>query len=217
MPTASPDMIKKLAQDAKAIEDALAKLATYLKATPGSTAKAPIETLSAQFDRVYPQVVKFARDAARSPKILCDEEEYKARRKDITKIATFVQKTAKAVAKEKKSASKNIEIACLSSAKRDFIGGSKKLAQALKIAAAGRGRTGPKEKGVKEYLHVHVGGNARENLLYRKNGPTALGIIPFHIESTNNDTQKKKVKDMAGASGGTVTLVIKEDDTIEEA
>ena len=112
--------------------------------------------------------------------------------------------------------SKAIEVQCISANKDDFIGEGKKMAQALKMALRGDGRDGPKEEGVAQYKHIHVGGNAKLNLLFRQSNNLVLGVIDFHIESGNNKSQKAKVKKVAGASGSTTTLLVFEDDSIIE-
>ena len=79
----------------------------------------------------------------------------------------------------------------------------KKLAQALKMGARGdKGRAGPKENGIKEYNHIHVGGNAKYNLLFQPNNKLILGTLNFHLDSSNSDLKKREIKKGRGARRG---------------
>jgi hypothetical protein len=115
----------------------------------------------------------------------------------------------KAEAEEEEDDEAGVTIKVVSSAKKEVLIRSEKMAQALRMVATGQaGRGAPKIDGVPECQHIHVGGNAKENLLFKKTGPVVLGVIDFHIESSNNKQQKEQVQKVAKRSGATITLRI---------
>ncbi|OIQ29475.1 MAG: hypothetical protein BM562_11020 [Alphaproteobacteria bacterium MedPE-SWcel] len=212
MPTASKEMISKLDADASAADTALTKLKKYADDFKDRPSQPIIDKLLKQFAAIQPQIIKFKRDADRSPAILCDEGDYKKRRKELTKLIQIIDKTKKAVAKEIASAKKEITVKAVSASESELVISDKKMEQALKAVARGdRGRAGPKEAGIKEYNHIHIGGNARFNLLFQPQTKLVLGTIGFHIESTNSKQQKDRVKKVAGRTGSKITLVIGDD------
>jgi hypothetical protein len=213
MPSASAQMIVALAKDAKAIDAALEKMQAHVKKI-GEPASMPIiEKLQGQFDKFKPAVDRFVRELALKPPIFADETDYKASRKLITGLMGLVEKTTKMVAKEQADAKNEVTIDAVTAAESELVGTDKKLAQALKAVARGdKGRAGPKEKGIDEYNHIHIGGNAKSNLLFQPGKKLVLGILSFHLDSGNNDQEKAKIKKVAGRGGGKITLVINGDD-----
>lgn len=210
MPTASTDMIKKLFDHGKAAEKSVGKLLAHVKAHRDSPSAKKIDDAAKALERVMPQVEKFQRDAERKPPILADEEKYKVLRKAVTKIIGAIDKLEKAVSKEKTEDGDEVtEVTCVSSARSELVGTDAKLAQALVMVATGvKGRTGPKQDGVPKYNHIHIGGNAKYNLLFQPNNGLVLGTIDFHIDKKNNDQQKEAVKAVATRSGGKTTLKV---------
>ena len=124
---------------------------------------------------------------------------------------------APAEAEEQEEATSNvIAVECYSKARNskarnELIGTDAKLAQALKMVARGeKGRSGPKVDGAKQFKHIHIGGGGTDNLLFQANsdGGVVLGRIDFHMQNALNKAEKKRIKDVAGRSGTTVTLTI---------
>ena len=209
MPTASVEMITKLANDAKAVGAALVKMQKQVAKIDDAETAPHVATLQTKFERLNQQIEKFERDAGRKPPILADESDYKNCRKILTNIIKFVQKTAKAVSKEASAVKNEVTVQAVSSAEKELLIRDKKLAQALKAIARGdKGRTGPKEDGVKEYNHIHIGGNAKDNLLFQPGKKLVLGTLNFHLEKGNNDAQIKKIKKVASRGGAKITLAI---------
>ena len=217
MATASVDMITKLATDADAVNGALTKMQAQIK-SDGLSKSAPLVTdIRGKFDRVYPQFKKFARDAARSPKILVEEDVYKKARKILTNMIKVTQKVGRVVAKEAADVKNEITLEVVGPAESEIVVQDKKLIQALKMVARGdKGRSGTIERGVPENCHIHVGGNAKYNLLFQPGKKLILGTINFHIESSNSDSQKKKVIKVAKRSGGKFTIAIRGDEIVKK-
>jgi len=212
MATASRDMIAKLENDAKAVQALLLKMRKQVDKIGDAVTEPHVTKLQDTFKRVYPQIEKFARDAARDPAILADEADYKNSRKNLTNIIKFVQKTAKAVAQEVATVKKEITVQAVSAAEGELLVNDKKLAQALKMVARGdKGRSGPAEDGIKKYNHIHVGGNAKDNLLFQPGKKLILGTLNFHLDSSNSKSQKAKIKAVAGRGGSKITLAINND------
>ncbi len=212
MATASIDMITKLDTDAKAVKALLAKMQKQVDKIDDAVTAPHVTKLQDSFNRANPQIEKFARDAARTPAILADEADYKNCRKILTNIIKFVQKTAKAVAKEAAAVKKEITIQAVSAAEGELLVNDKKLAQALKMVARGdKGRSGPAEDGIKKYNHIHVGGNAKDNLLFQPAKKLILGTLNFHLDSSNSKSQKAKIKAIAGRGGSKIMLAINND------
>ena len=124
---------------------------------------------------------------------------------------------APAEAEEQEEATSNvIAVECYSKARNskarnELIGTDAKLAQAMKMVARGeKGRSGPKVDGAKQFKHIHIGGGGTDNLLFQANsdGGVVLGRIDFHMQNALNKAEKKRIKDVAGRSGTTVTLTI---------
>lgn len=217
MATASVDMITKLANDADAVNGALTKMQAQIQKSDLDKSAPIVADIKAKFDRVYPQFQKFARDAARSPMILVEEDVYKKARKILTNMIKVTQKVGRVVAKEEADVKSEITVDVVSAAESEILVNDKKLAQALKMVARGNsGRSGPKEDGIKEYSHIHVGGNAKYNLLFQPAKKLILGTLNFHLDSSNSDSQKKKIKKVAGRSGGKMTMAIRGDEIIKK-
>ncbi|MEM7440602.1 MAG: hypothetical protein AAF393_13465 [Pseudomonadota bacterium] len=209
MPTASFEMIEKLSADGASTKTKLAKLAAHVKKHPGSPNAGKINEAIKAFTRMHPQVEKFQRDADRKPPILADETKYKTCRKLMTGVMKVAEATAKKVSKEAIEENDDITVQAYTAARSELTGTDAKLAQALTMVATGvKGRTGPKESGVPKYNHIHIGGNAKNNLLFQPDKGIVLGTIPFHIDKKNNDQQKAQVKAVASRSGGKVTLTV---------
>ena len=218
MPTASGQMIEKLSADGKVVTAALAKMEDYLDKVGDPPSKDAIEKLVAQFKLFSPRIDKFAKEAVLKPPIFADEAAYTLVRKLLTATMAGVAKTAKVVAAEQEAAKKAVKVKVVSAAKAECLIKDKKMAQALKMVADGtKGRAGPADKDTKEYNHIHIGGNAKYNLLFQPGKKLVLGTLDFHLDSSCSDAQKKEIKKVAGRSGGTVTLVINGDDISEEA
>lgn len=211
MPSASSEMITKLHSDATQTATMLKKLVAYAAKNKASPSAGMIGQLNTAFQRILPQIEKFKRDIGRKPPIFADEKDYAGRRKDLTKIMSATQKVGKAVSKEAVGGGDDATtVEAYASARRELTGTDAKLAQALTMVATGvKGRTGPKEAGVPKYNHIHIGGNAKYNLLFQPDKMIVLGTIPFHIDKKNNDQQKDAVKDVASRSGSKITLTIK--------
>jgi len=210
MPTASSDMIQQLFDHGKAAEKKISKMHLHLDKHPDSPSKKKIEDAGNLLSRVMPQVEKFQRDAQRNPPIFAEEGDYKKCRTLLTKIIGAIVKTEKAVSKEKFDDGDEVtEVQCVSAARSELLGSDAKLAQALIMVATGvKGRTGPKQKGVPRYNHIHIGGNAKYNLLFQPNNGLVLGTINFHIDKSNNDQQQEEVKAVATRSGSKTTLKV---------
>lgn len=212
MATASKDMITKLNNDATAVKTVLAKMQKKVDKMGDAVTGPHVAALQVKFGKVHPQIEKFARDAARDPAILAKEDDYKKCRKFLTNVIGFVQKTSKAVDKEVATLKNEITVQAVSSAEGELLVNDKKLAQALKMVARGdKGRSGPVEAGVKKYNHIHVGGNANDNLLFQPAKKLILGTLNFHLEAGNSKSQKAKIKSVAGRSGSKITLAINGD------
>lgn len=213
MPTASAQMIVALAKDAKAIEAALAKMQVHVKKLGEPDSAPVIEKLQGQFDKFKPAVDRFVRELSLKPPIFAGEDDYKASRKLITGLIGLIEKAEKMVTKEQAEAKNEITIEAVATAKDELIGTDKKLAQALKAVVRGdKGRAGPKEDDIDEYNHIHIGGNAKSNLVFQPAKKLILGILNFHLDSSNNKAEKAKIKKVAGRGGGKITLVINGDD-----
>ncbi|MBC7477131.1 MAG: hypothetical protein H7317_03440 [Pseudorhodobacter sp.] len=217
MPTASGQMIEKLDADGKVVKAALAKMKDYLDDAGEPDSKDAIEKLTTQFAVFSPRIDKFAREILLKPPIFADEAAYTLVRKLLTATMASVAKTAKVVAAEQAAAKLAVKVKVVSAAKSECLIKDKKMAQALKMVASGtKGRAGPAEKDVKEYNHIHIGGNARYNLLFQPGKKLVLGTLDFHLDTSCSDAQKKEIKKVAARSGGTVTLVISGDEITEE-
>lgn len=213
MPTASAQMIVGLAKDSKAMGAALEKMQAHVKKMGEPDSAPVIEKLQGQYDKLKPAVDRFVRDLTLKPPLFADEDDYKASRKLNTGLMGLIEKAEKMVTKEVAEAKNEITIEAVASAKDELIGTDKKLAQALKAVARGdKGRAGPKDDDIDEYNHIHIGGNAKSNLVFQPGKKLILGILSFHLDSTNNKAEKAKIKKVAGRSGGKITLVINGDD-----
>jgi len=217
MPTASGQMIDKLDADGKVVTAALAKMKDYLDDAGDPLSKDAIEKLIAQYAAFSPRIDKFAREILLKPPIFADEAAYTLVRKLLTATMASVVKTAKVVAAEQAAAKLVVKVMVVSAAKSECLIKDKKMAQALKMVATGiKGRAGPVEKDIKEYNHIHIGGNAKYNLLFQPGKKLVLGTLDFHLDSSCSEAQKKEIKKVAARGGGTVTLVISGDDISQE-
>lgn len=213
MPTASTSMIEKLAADAATMKKALVRLEKHVTDNATSPSKAPVEKLSQAFNRILPQIEKFERDVKREPPIYADEDDYKLRRKDMTALMSVLPKLLKAVGAEQASAKAGISLQAAAAAENEIVINDKKMAQALKAVARGdKGRTGPKDDELPEFNHIHIGGNAKWNLLFNPKSKLVYGTVDFHIDSSMSESQKAKVKKVAKRSGSKITVVIDGDD-----
>ncbi len=217
MATASVQMIAKLAEDAEAVDGALTKMQAQIQKSDLNKSAPLVADIRGKFDRVYPQFQKFARDAARSPMILVDEDVYKKARKILTNMIKVTQKVGKAVAKEAADVKNEITLEVVGAAENEIVVQDKKLIQALKMVARGNnGRSGPIERGVPENCHIHVGGNAKYNLMFQPGKKLILGTINFHIDSSNSDSQTKKVIKVAKRGGSKFTIAIRGDEIVKK-
>lgn len=213
MPSASAQMIVALAKDSKAMGASLEKMQAHVKKLGEPDSAPVIEKLQAQYDKLKPAVDRFVRDLTLKPPLFADEDDYKASRKLNTGLMSLIEKAEKMVVKEAAEAKNEITIEAVATAKDELIGIDKKLAQALKAVARGdKGRAGPKDDDIDEYNHIHIGGNAKSNLVFQPGKKLILGVLSFHLDSTNNKAEKAKIKKVAGRGGGKITLVINGDD-----
>jgi hypothetical protein len=216
MATASAEMTTKLATDFLAVGKILEDMQKFINSVDDSPNEAEVAKLQAAFDRIKGQVVSFAAGLKNKPPIFPDEAAYKDRRKDVTAFAASAAKIDKAIALEKEALSKEVTVKAVSGAKAELVGKDKGLAQALTMVARGeKGRAGPKEEGVKQYNHIHVGGNAQVNLLFQPASKLVLGVLGFHLEKGLDKGKIDKIKKVASRSGSTITLKIN-DDTVSE-
>ena len=213
MPTASAQMIVALAKDSKAMGASLEKMQAHVKKIGAPDSAPVIAKLQAEYDKLKPAVDRFVRDLTLKPPIFATDTDYIASRKLNTALLGLIGKAEKMVVKEAAEAKNEITIDAVATAKEELIGTDKKLAQALKAVARGdKGRAGPKDDDIAEYNHIHIGGNAKSNLLFQHGKKLILGTLAFHLDSTNNKAEKLKIKKVAGRSGGKITLVINGDE-----
>lgn len=217
MPSASTEMTVKLAQDFAAVGKALEGWQKYLKAADSPPSEAGIKKVQAAYDKIKPQIVKFAAGIKAKPPQFPDESDYKPRRKEVTAMTALAGKVDKMVKKEISEAKNEVTVQCVAAAKSELVGKDKKLAQALMMVARGdKGRSGPKEADIKEYNHIHIGGNAKYNLLFQPAKKLVLGTLNFHLDSSNSKSEKENIKKIAKRSGGAVTLKINGDMVAEK-
>ena len=213
MPSASAQMIVALAKDSKAMGASLDTMQAHVKKMGEPESGPVIEKLQAQYDKLKPAVDRFVRELTLKPPIFADEDDYKASRKLNTGLMALIEKAEKMAVKEAAEAKSEITIEAVATAKDELIGTDKKLAQALKAVARGdKGRAGPKDAEIDEYNHIHIGGNAKSNLVFQPAKKLILGTLNFHLDSTNNKAEKAKIKKVAGRGGGKITLVINGDE-----
>ena len=234
MATASTSMIAQLGKNLSAVKDTVATLSAHAKARKDSAIHQKILDACMDYRRIAVQVKQFADDAKQGNPVFPDEALFKQTRDALRHNITLIIKLDK-IAKAEKAAGKEeededtdavapaeaeeqeeatsdvITVECYSKARNELIGTDAKLAQALKMVARGeKGRSGPKVDGAKQFKHIHIGGVATDNLLFQANsdGGVVLGRIDFHMHIALNKAEKKRIKDVAGRSGTTVTLTI---------
>jgi hypothetical protein len=216
MPTASAEMTAKLVTDFATVKKVLDRLQDHLKSAPDAPSAQFITAQQAAYDRIAAQIDKWGKEVVAKPPAFPDEEQYKLRRKDVTKLIADVGTTAKVVEKEKAAQGKELTVKAVAAAKGELLVKDAKLAQALAMVARGeKGRAGPKQEGVKQYSHIHVGGNAMENLLFQPANKLVLGVLKFHLENGLDKGKKDKIKNVASRSGATITLKIDGNDISE--
>ena len=236
MATASTSMIAQLGKNLSAVKDTVATLSADAKARKDSAIHQKISDACMDCRRIAVQVKQFADDAKQGTPVFPDETVFKQTRDALRHNITLIIKLDK-IAKAEKAAGKEeeeededtdavapaqaeeqeeatsdvITVECYSKARNELIGTDAKLAQALKMVARGeKGRSGPKVDGAKQFKHIHIGGGGTDNLLFQANsdGGVVLGRIDFHMQNALNKAEKKRIKDVAGRSGTTVTLTI---------
>ena len=213
MPTASVQMTQKLVDDFADAQEKLEGLEEHLEAAEDTPSASAIQKQQADFKKIQAQIEKFEDGLGKKPVELPDEKAYKDRRKDVTKLIADLSSTAKAVEKEIASAPKEVTIKAVTAAKGELLGKDAALAQALsKVARGEKGRTGPKGDDVEQFNHIHIGGNANKNLLFRPGSKLVLGVLEFHLEKGISDSNKKKIKTVANRSGGPIILKISGDE-----
>ncbi len=213
MPTASTSMIEKLAADAATMKKALVRLEKHVTDNATSPSKAPVEKLSQAFNRILPQIEKFERDVKREPTDLCRRGRLQAPRKDMTALMSVLPKLLKAGGAGKPARRRAYIPSGGGSAENEIVINDKKMAQALKAVARGdKGRTGPKDDELPEFNHIHIGGNAKWNLLFNPKSKLVLRDSRFSHDSEMSDSQKAKVKKVAKRAGSKITVVIDGDD-----
>jgi hypothetical protein len=216
MATASSDMTTKLVTDFLAVGKLLASMQEFIQSVDNSPSEREVAKQQDAFDRMKGQIVSFAAGLKNKPPIFPPEAAYKDRRKDVTALAASVAKTAKVIAKEKESIENEVTVKAVSAAKSELVGKDKGMAQALTMVARGeKGRAGPKEEGVKQYNHIHIGGNAQSNLLFQPGSKLVLGVLDFHLEKGLDKGKIDKIKKVASRSGSAIILKIN-DDTVSE-
>lgn len=215
MATASSEMTLKLVSDLSAVNKILADIDKFIEEVDDSPSKGDFTKLKDVCEKITPQVAKFGKGLTEKPPVFPPEDDYKKRRADVTALATAVAKVAKAVAKEKEAIKDEVTVKAYSSAKSELTGKHKGLAQALTMVARGeKGRSGPKVDGVKEYNHIHIGGDAQHNLLFQVGSRVVLGTLEFHLEKGLDDGKKKQIEKVAKRSGATVLLKVGADNNV---
>jgi len=132
--------------------------------------------------------------------------------KQLKKCSELIKDVEKA-----KAAYKPVIVKAYTAARNELIGKDAKVCQALAAVVRGdKGRTGPKEKDVEQYNHIHIGGNANDNLLFKVQSRVVLGRLKFHLEKGLNDGKKKQIKNVAGRSGATIELTAVDGEVTEE-
>ncbi len=209
MATASTQMIDKLAQDGAAVGKALEKLTAYVKENNSSAVASTVETLDKTYKVLAPRIEKWAREVLLKPPIFASEDDYKKIRAALTAITPKVVTSTKKMAEEIKANASAVVVKVVSGAVSEVLIKDAKMAQALTMVAQGnKGRAGPKEEGTKEYSHIHIGGNAKENLIFQPGKKLVLGVLNFHLDSENSKSQKEQTKKVASRSGAVVELKI---------
>ncbi|MFL4470922.1 hypothetical protein ACERZ8_13920 [Tateyamaria armeniaca] len=227
MATASDDMVAQLYTHGKAAKSKMGTLAAHVKTHKKSPNAQKIVDTGVAFRKIMTEVERFHDDMQKKPPALPEESAYKSIRAALTKIISVIVKLEKAIGKEEDDQDDNdvepapeaapepepqsgvTEVECYSAARKELVGTDAKLAQALvQIATGVPGRTGPKDKDVPKFNHIHIGGNAKNNVLFQPNTRVVLGIIDFHIEKSNNKQQKEAVKKVAERSGAKTTLKV---------
>jgi hypothetical protein len=214
MPTASTSMIDKLAADGKVMSDALDKMQAALSKLKKPASQADLDKLVELFGKFNPRILKYAREVKQEPPIYAGEDDYKLVRKLLTAAMAQIPKVAKLVEADKKRAAAGpleFKVDPLG-AKEILKSKALKLDQALEMVAIGeKGRSGPADKDVEKYSHIHIGGNAKQNLIFRPGKKLVLGILPFHLDNKCSKEEKEQIKEVAGRSGSPKTFVLDED------
>ena len=214
MATASSEMVAQLSKDATTVKSALAKFGKHLEsAEDDAPSRAVIGKVADKFKLIQPQIEKFDREIKEKPPRFPEDGAYRDRRKDVTALLALLPKIAKQVALEQAQAKSGVSISVVSAAENEIVIKDKKLAQALKAVARGdKGRTGPKDGDLPEFNHIHIGGNAKWNLLFNPKNKVVYGTVDFHIDSGMAKSQQEKVKKVAKRSGGKITVIVNGDD-----
>ena len=214
MPTASTSMIDKLAADGKVVDDALEKLKGMVVKLKKPASQDALDTLVKQFGLFNPRILKYAREVKQEPPIFADDDDYKLVRKLLTAVLGQLPKVAKLVSEDQKRAATGALKFKVDpeGAKELLKSKALKLDQALEMVAIGeRGRSGPADKDVEKYSHIHIGGNAKQNLVFQPAKKLVLGILQFHLDTKCSKEEKLEIKAMAARKGSPKTFVLDED------
>lgn len=216
MPTASASMVEKLAADAKVMSDALDKMKAALAKIKKPSSLAELDKLADLFGKLDPRIQKFVRKLAEAPPVYPDEDEYKLARKLLTAVMANLPKVAKLVEADKKLAAAGpltfkIDPEAVKELAK-FKGNAGDLLQALAMVARGEpGRSGPKQDGIDKYSHIHIGGKAKMNLLFRPAKSLVLGYLGFHLQKDAPKEEKEAIQNVASRSGAPKNFYVDDD------
>jgi hypothetical protein len=211
------DLKAPAAEALAAAQSSIGKVLKLLKKHDDDKIKHDLEPLA----KLYSQLVKLL-GSSDSPEVFAKVEGGARKLKtDADRLLVALAKLAAAAGKEeddedddkddgKEGEGGVVTVKVVSSAVADVNIKNAKMAQALRMVAEGQtGRAGPKVPGITQpFQHIHIGGDASWNLLFRASGPLVLGTVEFHIEKTNNAQQKEEIKKVANRAGATATLQV---------
>jgi hypothetical protein len=205
MPTASTSMVEKLAADAKVMSDALEKLQKALDKLSKPASQKDHDALVKSFGPIDKVVQIYAANVKLEPPKYPDEDAYKILRKGLTGQMAKLPKLVKLVEADKSGGAGKLTFKIDPEALKDlkkFKGSDDDLIQAFKLVARGdAGRSGPKQDGVEKYSHIHIGGQAKMNLLYRPAKSLVLGYLGFHLQKDAPKEEKEAIKEVASRKG----------------
>jgi len=218
MAFASASMVATLVKDLKPVEGKITKLKAYAKDYDQSTLLVGIAGLDVPLVKCKPRIEKWERELKLKPPIFPDNDDYKSVRGELTKLIGQAEGLEKKMVAEKKIFDGAVTVKVVGAAKDEILGKDKALAQALSAVARGdKGRSSPKTDDLPALYHIHIGGNASDNLVFNPSKKLILGRIPFHMDKTMNDSKKAKVKKVCERSSGTFTaLVLNKEDIVED-
>lgn len=95
-------------------------------------------------------------------------------------------------------------------------GKDKKMAQAVRMVIdnTADGRSAPGATGIN---HIHVGGNARLNLLFHKSSRLVLGVVNDHMDSKMAPATRSEIDRVVGRKTGSKVDIEVDGDTVKKA